>query len=397
MKISGSVVSVVLFGLVIAASCEVQNASNSGPSVDANRPSVARWEPIPANQVFPAAILSTVGMSRRPEDSPILCEPHSFARVRVNAPTDGTRVHVEVHVDGFSETSTCDAVLDKSGQDYVLAPTIRWDIHGLAHVDEPSPATVVFRVKVNDMDLGEKVTHVQIRASNDVPFERIGTDGRRTDMSYLFAAFVDENSQVVEQILKEALQWGAVPAFSGYQRGPDYVRMQVFAIWNVLQRRNLKYSSIATASGFSQNVQSQSVRFVADALNMSQANCVDGSVLFASVLYKIGIFPVLVLKPGHMFLGYFVKPERDGTFDNLEFLETTMLGSGPPLVLHDRPFPRREQKWLETTPSYKEFMAATTQGNREFQSDVRPNLGHERFRLIDVREQRTRGINPVPR
>jgi hypothetical protein len=386
-----------LLGLAVAATFQINDIVPGTSPADTNLINNVKWEPIPANQVFPAAILSTVGMSHKPEDSPILCEPHSFARVRVHSPTDSARVHVEVHVDGFSETSVCDAVLNNAGQDYVLAPTIRWDVHKLAHVDEPSPATVVFHVKVNDVDLGENITHVQIRASNDVPYAHIGINGTRTDSSYLFAAFVDENSRVVERILKEALQWGAVPAFSGYQRGPDYVRMQVFAIWNVLQRHNLKYSSITTASGFSKDVQSQSVRFVDDALSMSQANCVDGTVLFASVLYKIGIFPVLVMKPGHMFLGYFLKPEKPTTLESLQFLETTMLGSGIPVVLHDKPFPRHDQNWLETTPSYRDFMAATAVGSKEFEGEVRPNLGRERFHLIDVREQRARGINPIPR
>jgi len=52
-----------------------------------------------------------------------------------------------------------------------------------------------------------------------------------------------------------------------------------------------------------------------------------------TVLYKITIQPVLVMKPGHMFVGYHVNPQGP-----MEFLETTMIGNGPP-VLRDRPFP----------------------------------------------------------
>ena len=48
-------------------------------------------------------------------------------------------------------------------------------------------------------------------------------------------------------------------------------------------------------------------------------------MLFASLLYKIGIHPILVMKPGHMFVGYLL----DEGHKQFEFLETTMFGAGP--------------------------------------------------------------------
>ena len=51
----------------------------------------------------------------------------------------------------------------------------------------------------------------------------------------------------------------------------------------------------------------------------------DGSVLFASILRQIGIDPILVLVPGHMFMGFYVDP--DGK--QADFLETTMIGQIP--------------------------------------------------------------------
>lgn len=46
-------------------------------------------------------------------------------------------------------------------------------------------------------------------------------------------------------------------------------------------------------------------------LAMSQANCVDGRVLFASILRKIDIAPALVLIPGHMFLAFQLDQEGE--------------------------------------------------------------------------------------
>lgn len=76
-------------------------------------------------------------------------------------------------------------------------------------------------------------------------------------------------------------------------------------------------------SSLSSNVvYSQRVRTFEDALGASQINCVDGSVLFASLLRAINITPVLVQMPGHMFVGYY----RDKEQKDLTFLETTMIG-----------------------------------------------------------------------
>jgi hypothetical protein len=70
-------------------------------------------------------------------------------------------------------------------------------------------------------------------------------------------------------------------------------------------------------------VTSQHVRSFEEALASGQANCVDGTVLFASLLRKIGIDVQLVLVPGHMFLSYFLQPNQQ----QRQALETTVLGT----------------------------------------------------------------------
>lgn len=373
------------------------NAQSPQPSA------TVTWEPGLPQQAFPALILARGGTTRKIENSPVLCDPQSMFRVRVKSATRATRVHVEAKVDGFFlDVASCDAVLENANREYIVAPTPRWDFHKLAYNDQPYPATVTVSVKANGEDLGQRTVRMQIRAVNDVPYAVKQEDGRIISHSDLFAAFVNENSPVVETILREALQWGAVGQFYGYNSGkasPDDVRMQIFAIWNVLQRHNVRYSSITTPSGFSEDVKSQSVRFASEAFQMSQANCVDGSVLFASVLYKIGIHPVLVLKPGHMFVGYFLDGKSRETLNDLEFLETTMLGAGRPVVLHDKPFPRHDRQWLQSTPSYQDFAAAIRMGNQEFRSEVLPRLSDSDpgYKVIGIRKARENGISPIPR
>ena len=71
----------------------------------------------------------------------------------------------------------------------------------------------------------------------------------------------------------------------------------------------------------SNGVGSQYVRFFDEVLDNTQANCVDGTVFFSSILRKIGIEPILILIPGHMYLGYY-----DVSGASYFLLETTKIG-----------------------------------------------------------------------
>ncbi len=68
---------------------------------------------------------------------------------------------------------------------------------------------------------------------------------------------------------------------------------------------------------------SQHVRLIEDSVNNSQANCVDGSVLWASLMQRIGIDSFLVMEPTHCYAGFFTDPEHENAYA----IETTMLGA----------------------------------------------------------------------
>ena len=142
------------------------------------------------------------------------------------------------------------------------------------------------------------------------------------DTGIFFAAYVNEENPMIDQLLREALNTRIVNRFLGYQGGPEAVDNQVYALWNVLQKRKFRYSSVSNTSLSSNVVFSQRVRTFDDALESSQINCVDGSVLFASLLRAINMEPILVRTPGHMFVGYYT----DANHKDMKFLETTMIG-----------------------------------------------------------------------
>lgn len=364
------------------------------------------WEPEfdMDRQLYPSMILELEGNSARLAQHSTaysIGDPIGMAGIKVVCQSAGEQVSVQVGIDGLSNMSTLTTTLQQPGHDYYIYPVIRYDTAKLERVSESYPTTVEYSVQVDGKSEGQKTLPIQVHSANDVPFAIALRSGKGKSLSPLFAGFVDENNPFIQTLLQQALTVHAVNQFDGYQSGTQGVEKQVFAIWNVLQRRRLHYSSTATPSAESQwgwvsvedpdgHVLSQTVRFIDQSISSQQANCIDGTVLFASALYKIGIDPLLVILPGHAFVGYYLDPQHQ----HPQFLETTLIGQGKmPLNLT---FGALYQ--ITATASWKEFLYAVQFGNQEFTQKVRPNVGkNPQYMLIDIQKAREAGINPIPR
>ena len=125
-----------------------------------------------------------------------------------------------------------------------------------------------------------------------------------------------------------------------------------------MQRRKFRYSSISYSSLSSNVVYSQRVRTLEDALASSQINCVDGSVLFASLLRAINIDPILVRIPGHMYVGYYT----DRNHSQANFLETTMIGD----IDLDDFFPEEKLDSTSEGKSQEEMSRLTFEKSKEY-------------------------------
>ena len=69
---------------------------------------------------------------------------------------------------------------------------------------------------------------------------------------------------------------------------------------------------------------SQRVRLPRQTLASTNANCIDGTVLFASLLEAITLRPAIVLVPGHAFVAWQTNPADD---ESWRYLETTLVGT----------------------------------------------------------------------
>ncbi|MFM8887653.1 MAG: hypothetical protein ACKOKC_14730, partial [Chthoniobacterales bacterium] len=134
------------------------------------------------------------------------------------------------------------------------------------------------------------------------------------------------------------------------------------------------------------------VRLFDESVKAAQANCVDGSVLLAAVLRKIGLDPHLVSVPGHMFLAFSLDDET------MVGLETSMMGEADlekvdekrlkSFLKFDVEEKRNEESWATFEAALDTGTQALLEASEKFDED--PD-----YMLIDVAEARNLGILPI--
>ena len=276
--------------------------------------------------IFPSSILSVATTDEQiiePSDSNYIGNPKSCIAVRIRSKKAYSRVRIEVNETPFFARSVSEFVLEKPRTSYLIYPDIIWNYEALRNNQQAEPISVAITVEMNGEEIGQRVRTFSVRSINECLLGYVTNGTKFHDTGIFFAAYVNEENPMIDKLLREALNTRIVNRFLGYQAGKaKAVDKQVYALWNVLQKRNFRYSSISNTSLSSNVVFSQRVRTFDDALQSSQINCVDGSVLFASLLRAINIEPILIRIPGHMFVGYYT----DSSHKNINFLETTMIG-----------------------------------------------------------------------
>jgi hypothetical protein len=295
-----------------------------------------------------------------------LGDPWGLLGIRIMSPAAGTRVAVQIEVDGLSEPTTAEFVLPSTG-DHALYPSMRWRFDRLRSQTQPTPTNVIWRVSVDGGPVQAINRVVQVRSVQDAPLAIVTPRGAE-NLTWVFAAFVTEDAPWIDEVIRSAFAGQRVGAV-GYQVGEAEVMQQVAIVYQHLRSRGFRYSSITTNSSGNQRVWSQAVRFPSDSMRTVQANCVDGTVLMASILRRIGIEPIIVLGPGHAMLGFY--PQQDPR-QGFVVVETTALESA-------------------------DFDVAVRKGMGLYRKWAAEAADHPQFRRIPVRVARDAGVMPIAR
>lgn len=324
-----------VFGLllVITNSCSEQEAK---PILEADFDVTYRSEF--KNTIYPSMIFGLTELEKQ------LNEPTDYFSVTVN-PNVLTDVRLVIEESKLN-FETIIAEKDIVGEK-IIVPSIKWKYDDLKTLSQPGNVDLTFVCYGEDnKELGRKNLKLSYRAINECVFAA-EIDGEAIPLQWMFAAYVNEDSPLIDDFLQEVLETTELNGFTGYQGGEDGVFQQVEAVFLTLRNKGVKYSSITSTSNSNPNVASQYIRFSDEVLNNTQANCADGTVFFCSVLKKIGIHTVMVFNPGHVYLGYYT----DDSKQNLYLLETTLVGN------YDFDF------WDATNYQVEEFNSSISQFN----------------------------------
>ena len=365
---------------------------------DAYRP-ISGWD----HQLFPSYLIATATVQLPSEDEVnddsdsgvrVLGDRQGVLGVELTSVDADTDVTVTVMANAILEESTFEVTLEEEGDLYRIFPRIRYKYDVLAKNKQSVPVEVTFNVTVGDEELESQTVTLTLRSINDCPYAVVSADEEVTDISFMFAAYVNEQHPFVDKILLEALDLDVVDSFTGYQSGdPAEVYRQVYSLWNALSERDVRYSNITTSAATTNAVSSQHVRLIDESINNGQANCVDGSVLIASLLRKIDIEPSLVYVPGHCYLAFYL--DADNT--QLIGLETTLIGGASDDGIRDLPgVEDAVDAESREKASWATFCSAVAMGSADLaQNKDKFNQDDVDYQVVSIAAARQMGILPI--
>ena len=305
----------------------------------------------------------------------------------------GESITLSTQVPNFDRPARFAATLDQADVDYALYPPLDWNLPQLRALATPLSTHLSIAMTRDGRDAGERDVDVTVHPLGEALY--FVRDGRDTvDLSWIFAAYVDEHDPVVDGILDAAAASGISERFAGYADvEPADVYRQAWAVWHALSARGIRYSTADPAIERGPKVFSQRVRFLADTWNDRSANCIDGSVLIASVLERIGIRTFLVLVPGHAFVGFYT----DADAQHAAYLETTLIGATVAMPPKKPDFADDAAMTEETRKSLASFAAALAAGRAHHLRVASKLDGRHRpdYAVIDIAAARAFGIRPI--
>ena len=143
---------------------------------------------------------------------------------------------------------------------------------------------------------------VRLRSADDMYW------GDKFKYAPFIASWVTPHELQVENILARAKNYvpgRRLPGYEAWKTSEQQEKStytQAKAIYQALQRQGLSY--VKSSLTFGENVAvSQRVRKPSESIINSSANCIDGAVVFASLFENLAMDPIVVLVPGHAYVG----------------------------------------------------------------------------------------------
>jgi hypothetical protein len=195
--------------------------------------------------------------------------------------------------------------------------------------------------------------------------------GLDRDLTCYYGAWVTPHAEPVQSLVRLAADRVPDRRIAGYhaRSSPDGVTGQVRALFESLKAAGISYVDSVIDFGSGTGQVTQRTRLPSESLRNKSANCIDGTVLMASLLEAASLHPAIVLVPGHAFVGW----ETTEGSDDWDYLETTMIAN-------------------------QDFDAARDRARslfRHFASEDLPGSDGPLLRVLKLNDLRAQGIWPM--
>jgi hypothetical protein len=276
-------------------------------------------------------VVTTVRLQPIPTGVYHLLDPRSDPLLTVtvqNESHEPRRVCVTAYIEGLSARAIKTVELgrmDKVGQTIHLLPSLIPE--QARRITEVQRCTLHVEVVDLDKKVESHDTHSLVLLARNSSFNSVvdPETGRPRDLTKYYAAWVTPHVEPVQALVRRAAERVPGRRIWGYQGRPDpeATATQVKALFDTLKEAGLVYVDSVIDFGAGPGQVTQRTRLPREALRHRSANCIDGTVLFASLLECASLHAAIVLIPGHAFVAW----ETWRGADEWDYLETTLIDS----------------------------------------------------------------------
>lgn len=201
----------------------------------------------------------------------------------------------------------------------------------------------------------------------------------------LRAAFVTPNHpKIVELISKISDRKGEQKdsySIVGYYWGQEEILKMAECMFDVIKEQEIAY--VISKRGFHMGY--QRIRLVDEILTSKQANCLDMSYLFASLLEAMGFHPLIAITEGHAFAGFWLE-DKD--------LSQAVITGADFLKDHTKP-ENREIVMFECTYASKGMNLTFEDACKNALETINSEKDSVEY-VVDIKSARKEGVVPLP-
>ncbi|MGA3056982.1 MAG: hypothetical protein ABSE70_02925 [Candidatus Limnocylindrales bacterium] len=288
-----------------------------------------------------------------------------------NANSSPVKVTVQSDISGYTDKASDTVTVAANGTEEVRQNP-RLTQAGYDSLNSQHPGTL--HVVVSYLASGQartildQTSQTLITSRDDFPWS---IKGFTQQESYeLVVAMITPTDPSVNALIRAAAAYdprGIMTA--GYDSEADAkgtVKQRLSDVWEA-EKNDYSLTYISTPITFAAG-QSQRIRLPGEVLDQSSGNCIELTLLYASVVEALGMQAALVLLPTHAY----VAVRTDASTDSYYFIETTMINS-------------------------KTFEEAIKYGLGEWQqAQPHVNGGEDGYAWVSVPKARQKGIIPIP-